>query len=223
MPLRSSPWLTCAAPCAIGGTWSCAAAAEQVLPELAREEGWAALHLHTLVGTEEEAVEEAVRAALPEACAFRTWWDRTLVDPEELPFSVREVPEVFTKFRRKVERGGSYPEPLPAPASLASGAAAAFDPGDLPTPDELGCADLVNDERAVLRFRGGATAAAERIDAYVWSGIDSRPTRRRATAWWRTTRRSSPWLALGCVPLARSRPRSSATSASASATTPPTG
>ena len=174
---------------------------EQVLPELAREEGWAALHLHTLVGTEEEAVEEAVRAALPEACAFRTWWDRTLVDPEELPFSVREVPEVFTKFRRKVERGGSYPEPLPAPTSLASGPAAASDPGDLPTPEELGCADLVDDERAVLRFRGGATAAAERIDAYVWSGdrLKTYKKTRNGMVGADDSSKLSPWLALGCV------------------------
>ncbi len=174
---------------------------EEVLPELARQEGWSALHFHELVGTEEQRAEAAVRAAMPASCSVRGWWGLTLVDPSELPFAVDQTPELFTRFRKLVERGDGFPEPLPAPRSPLRRPQAPAEPGDLPSVEELGCAGLEDDPRAVLRFRGGSRAAAQRVQTYVWDEdrLKGYKQTRNGLVGADYSSKLSPWLALGCV------------------------
>ena len=175
---------------------------EEVLPRLAASEGWSALHAHELVGTEERRVERAVREALPDTCRLRTFWDRTLLAPEELPFGIGEIPEVFTRFRKAVEAAGSYDAPLPAPDSLRRATpGGTSEPGELPTVEELGADPPRDDDRAVLRFRGGETAGLERLAAYLWREDRLRTYKetRNGMVGAAYSSKLSPWLALGCV------------------------
>ena len=172
---------------------------EVVLPERAREEGWSALYFHEGVGTEERELEAAVRSALGDGVQARSWWDRTLVDPRELPFGIEETPEVFTRFRKIVEKGGGYPAPLEAPDRIRG--AAVEDPGELPGSEELGWAGLEDDERAVLRFRGGESAGLLRLEEYLWTTDSLRTYKetRNGMVGADYSSKLSPWLALGCL------------------------
>lgn len=139
--------------------------ADQVLPALAWQHGWSKLWFHRLVGTEEEQSERAVEAAMAAVpCQVATFWDRTLVPLEALPFGVAATPEVFTAFRQRVETLAGSTPPLPAVTGLVA-AHPEVDPGPMPTLAEFGLEMPSPDPRAVLPFRGGENAGRARLSA----------------------------------------------------------
>jgi deoxyribodipyrimidine photo-lyase len=114
----------------------------------------------------------------------------------ELPFSLEQLPAVFTQFRHKVEAGCRVAPPLPAPASI---------PGFSGTPPLesvlLPEAESKPHPRSVLPFEGGETAAWERLNHYF--GADKHLSRYKETRNGLLgsdySSKFSPWLALGCI------------------------
>ena len=174
---------------------------EQVLPALARQQGWSKLLFHRLVGTEEEHVERAVEAAMAAVpCQVAKFWDRTLVPLDALPFAVAATPEVFTSFRQKVEALVGAAPPLPGVTGLIA-AHPELDPGPMPTLAEFGLDEPVPDPRAVLPFRGGETAGRARLAAWLWDEDRLRTYKqtRNGMIGAGYSSKLSPWLALGCL------------------------
>ena len=174
---------------------------EQVLPALARQQGWSKLLFHRLVGTEEERVERAVEAAMAAVpCQVAKFWDRTLVPLDALPFEVAATPEVFTSFRQKVEALVGAAPPLPGVTGLIA-AHPELDPGPMPTLAEFGLDEPVPDPRAVLPFRGGETAGRARLAAWLWDEDRLRTYKqtRNGMIGAGYSSKLSPWLALGCL------------------------
>ena len=50
--------------------------------------------------------EEIAAAKVADALPHYTFEGATLVHPDDLPFDVEDLPEIFTRFRKKVEKGG---------------------------------------------------------------------------------------------------------------------
>ena len=109
------------------------------------------------------------------------------------------MPEVFTQFRKKVERECtvdvtfSTPEQLP---SLPVGAV-----GALPTLEDLGLSAPDYDNRAVLKFEGGETAGLKRLQHYVWDAdcLKSYKQTRNGMVGADYSSKLSAWLAMGCL------------------------
>ena len=127
---------------------------EEVIPALTQELEVSVVYWHEEVTAEEVAVEELLADRLKQLNIQRQkYWGATLYHPDNLPFDLNRVPEVFTQFRKKVERECtvdvtfSTPEQLP---SLPVGAV-----GALPTLEDLGLSAPDYDNRAVLKFEGG--------------------------------------------------------------------
>jgi len=122
----------------------------------------------------------------------------TLLHPDDLPFSVDELPAVFTKFRKKVENSLHVRPPYPL---ANSGNFWAENKAQLPTLDELNLSAATTDPRPSFCFTGGETAAWERLQSWIWE--------KRAVSTYKETRnqlfgsdfssRFSPWLAHGCI------------------------
>ncbi|QDV04752.1 Cryptochrome DASH [Planctomycetes bacterium Poly30] len=169
----------------------------RLLVELARANGWSALHLHGLVGTEEHLVEASVKLGLEEiGVTLQEHHDRTLHDA--YPFPLEEVPEVFSSFRKIVEREGTIAKPLEAPARLPG--RPTLDPEPIPTLADLGLEDPTDDPRAVMRFRGGESAGQSRLKAFVDGGhLATYKETRNGLVALNDSSKLSPWLALGCV------------------------
>lgn len=176
-------------------------APEAVLPALARALGARAVYWHEEACTEERDVEQAVRAALDDAqVGHKRFWGHTLIHIDDLPMPVRQLPDVFTTFRKRVEAGLRVRPPLAAPTQLAT-PPANLEPGHLPTLAELGLAEPVEDPRAAIIFTGGEQAAQQRLKHYLWDT--------HALADYKETRNGligpdysskfSPWLALGSI------------------------
>jgi deoxyribodipyrimidine photo-lyase len=176
---------------------------EDVLPDLARQSGATSLYLHAEPMQEEADTEAAVRAALPDLDG-QVVWGHTLVDPADLPFAIADVPDVFTAFRKAVERtreADRYRAPAPPPEALPA-PPDGVDPGEIPdSVAALGLDPREADTRTGFAIRGGETAGLARLDAYVWE-------RDRLKVYKETrngmldpddSSKLSPWLAHGCL------------------------
>jgi deoxyribodipyrimidine photo-lyase len=86
----------------------------------AREVGAASIFCESIAAPDEVGEVAALRAA---GLTVHERWQSSLLDPGDLPFTVKEMPEMFTAFRQWVERSGlTPPKPQPAPANVPPGA-----------------------------------------------------------------------------------------------------
>jgi deoxyribodipyrimidine photo-lyase len=137
-----------------------------------------------LVYQEEVCSEEMVVANRVKKLfhASEAIWGSTLYELKDLPYQegLIHMPDTFTPFRTKVEKKSSIHPPIPVPKGLSS-----FPTYDelpmgehylsyLPTLKDLGYTqeqiDHANtqDPRGVMAFKGGETAALERVKNYIW-------------------------------------------------------
>lgn len=174
---------------------------EEVLPVLARAHGLQSIAYHARVGTEEQACEAALdRACAREGIASTRFWDATLLEPRDLPFAVENTPEVFSQFRKRVEKVGNWTAPLAAPSELPP-PPPDLQPGALPTLAELGHEQPTPDERAALPFPGGERAALRRLHDYFWERdlLQNYKETRNGMVGADYSSKLSPWLAHGCL------------------------
>ncbi len=175
---------------------------EVELIELAQATGATEVGFFEEVTTEEMEVEEGVRQAFETSSLHATgYWGATLYHVGDVPFYIEDLPDVFTHFRKKVEKGASIRSLFDEPATLAS-LPQGCDPGSLPTLAELGFHDeLEADDRGVLDFVGGESAALARIEHYFFEADELRRYKetRNGLIGANYSSKLSPWLALGCV------------------------
>ncbi len=119
---------------------------------------------------------------------------------QDLPFPVTHAPDVFTAFRKEVERSVPIRKPLPVPESFPAWTAA-VDPGPMPSLQDLGHEPFDDDERAALAFRGGETAGLDRLRHYLWDTNLAKTYKetRNGLLGADYSSKFSPYLALGCL------------------------
>jgi deoxyribodipyrimidine photo-lyase len=174
---------------------------ELVIPELVKQLGITDVYYHREVTSEEIAVSTELERSLKAInINCKSFWGHTLYQLQDLPFSLTRLPELFTKFRKEVERDCHIIAALPAPTNLPS-LPANLDPGNLPSLAELGLATPQVDSRGVLAFHGGETAGIDRLDEYIWQRDRLRIYKetRNGMLGADYSSKFSPWLALGCV------------------------
>ena len=172
----------------------------RALPELARAIGADAIHCERIHAPFEIAQCDTLRQA---GLTLHEHWQSPLLDPERLPFSPADLPDVFTAFRHRVERAGILPAaPLAPPLRLPPAPTLPEHWRKTPAPPApRACAD----ERSSFpyhrpQFSGAETAALAHLDGYFARGL--------AHAYKRTRNRLqgidfssklSPWLACGAL------------------------
>ena len=188
---------------------------EDVLPQLAADHNIAAAHFQAAVATEERNIEQAVIRRLEDRRVLCSVTEpATLYSAEDLPFAMDELPEVFTQFRRQVEKRCDIRPPLPPPDHIPGPA----DVGQMGTASDINAADsgdatsdevlarmlqtqITDDPRSTMTFVGGETAAWNRIADWVWDRDLLRTYKETRNGMLREadSSRLAPWLAQGCV------------------------
>ena len=176
---------------------------EDVLPTLVRQTDAAEVLQFQEVGTEEREVEQAVETALRDTDATPGFfWGKTLYHIDDIPFEdAGDIPNVYTNFRKGVEKKSRVRPTIDAPESLPP-LPAEIDPGSIPTLDDLGFEDDGRvDERGVLPFRGGETRGLDRIDEYIWREdcLKKYKATRNVLLGANYSSKFSAWLAHGCI------------------------
>lgn len=175
---------------------------EEILPDLARRTGAGCVYMHREVTAEETAVEAAVeRALLPLGVPMERFWGSTLFHIDDLSTPVAAMPEVFTAFRKQTEKLTRVRPTLPEPAGIWPIPDTIGDLGALPTLADWGLAQPPADERAVLPFTGGETAALQRLNAWIWQGdhLKTYKETRNGLIGADYSSKFSPYLAFGCL------------------------
>lgn len=173
---------------------------ETIIPELAREFNISKVYYHREVTAEEIAVEKAINKALKGLnVKIEAFWTATLIHPDDLPFELSELPELFTNFRKRVERDWRVRSLYETPKQLSP--LPEIEIGDLPALEDLGLKEAIFDDRSVLRFQGGETAGKARVDRYIWESdrLKTYKETRNEMLGADYSSKVSAWLSLGCI------------------------
>jgi deoxyribodipyrimidine photo-lyase len=174
---------------------------ERVVPAVAARVDADAVYFHVWPSPEEAGVEAGVRAALQEdGVAARRYWGHTLYHVNDLPDGYRGISDTYTAFRKSVEADASVRKPLGTP-DLPARPDDAPEPGDLPALGDLDVSDPPADDRGVLPFAGGESAALDRVETYLWDEDRLREYKqtRNGMLGQGYSSKLSPWLNEGCL------------------------
>ncbi len=151
------------------------------------------------VAFEEKKTEERVEKELWKSkCEIETFSTSTLYHAQDLPFSIKDIPDVFTNFRKRIEKESSIRKIFSAPLAIKSPNIPEL---QLPRLEQLGLIPSNIDVRAAITFKGGETEGYKRLHYYF--------TQTKAISNYKDTRNEmigtdysskfSAWLALGCL------------------------
>ena len=149
---------------------------EQVIPKLVADLGAIAVHTAPCPAHDELLQNRRVACVLADRGARLVTHDETTMIPAaDLPFSIEHLPEVFSNYRRLVERSCRTPDPVPAPTGLDV-PASTRDWSEAISDATLSGADLHRariaalqiDPRAPSTVRGERAAGLERMQQWIW-------------------------------------------------------
>jgi deoxyribodipyrimidine photo-lyase len=151
------------------------------------------------VAFEEKQTEKLVQEELFKLrCELETISTSTLYHAEDLPFSIKNIPDVFTNFRKKTEKDAIIRSPFKKPLEINS----PFIPElNLPTLEDLGLEKISIDSRAAIQFKGGETEAINRLNHYFYQTkcLSKYKETRNGMVGADYSSKFSAWLAMGCI------------------------
>ena len=170
---------------------------ETILPELAEKISADRIVCHGEVTPEETSVENLLEENLD--IPLIKYWGHAMYHRDDLPFDLLTIPDVFTQFRKKVEKESSVRPPLATPGKLIY--EGDLDPGEVPSVEQLGLESTEPDDRSVVDFKGGETEAWNRLNHYFYEADELRnyKFKRNGLLGADYSSKFSPWLAHGCI------------------------
>jgi len=151
------------------------------------------------VAYEEKRTEKLVQEELFKLrCELETVSTSTLYHAEDLPFSIKDIPDVFTNFRKKTEKDAIIRKPFGKPTRIYSPKTPVL---QLPLLKDLGLKKTKIDVRAALSFKGGETEAIKRLHHYFYDTkcLSNYKETRNGMVGADYSSKFSAWLAMGCI------------------------
>ena len=173
---------------------------ELEIPKLAKEVNAVKVYASKEVTYEEIITEAALEASLfKNGISLKLNWQQTLFHQEDVPWPIKQVPDVFSTFRKEAENTVKVRALFQKPTKLNP--VIGIETGELPTLSELGLNEVATDQRAVLTFEGGEAAAGKRLDKYFWKQdlLKSYKETRNGLIGADYSSKLSPWLAVGAI------------------------
>ncbi len=151
------------------------------------------------VAHDEKNTEAVVEKKLWEInCTLETYSTSTLYHAVDLPFSIKDIPNIFTNFRKKVEKESSIRPIFDAPKQIISPKIKQW---ELPSLQQLGLTPTIKDTRQVIDFKGGESEGYKRLHHYFTKtkAISSYKETRNGLIGANYSTKFSAWLANGCL------------------------
>lgn len=172
---------------------------EEEIPKLVTQYKAQKVFAKREVAFEEKQTEKKVQEALFKLrCELETFSTSTLYHAEDLPFSIKDIPDVFTVFRKKTEQDASIRPVFEAPLEITSPEIRAL---ELPTLKDLELKLTKIDKRAAIQFKGGETEAIKRLYYYFFETkkLSDYKETRNGMVGADYSSKFSAWLAMGCL------------------------
>ncbi len=170
---------------------------EEEIPSLVKAHQVDRVYAQAEITSEETRVEEVVRTKLSNlTCSLHLHEGLTLYHPADLPFDPADTPEPFKSFRHQGTKLSHVRSEWAVPDKIKR--VAGVDLGTIPTLAQLGFSD---DSPTDTIFRGGETAALQRLQHYVFDteGLTNYKWTRNQSLGTEYSTKFSAWLALGCL------------------------
>ena len=135
---------------------------------------------------------EQVRILQEQGANVDEYWQSSMLDPQHFPFDLEKMPDVFTAFRREVERAQlKFAQPINAPKKIPSLPAALPQGSILPSRAQ---------SVAHPYLLGGASHAQAHLKQYLERRLaDSYKETRNQLIGMDYSSKFSAWLSLGCI------------------------
>ncbi|XP_077992181.1 cryptochrome DASH-like [Glandiceps talaboti] len=173
---------------------------ETVIPQLIETIGKD--HVTAVAFQEEATKEELDVETAVEQCGvpIKKFWGSTLYHRDDIPFSVKQLPNVYTEFRKRTEARSRVRSTINL-ASTLKPLPEGLEEGNLPEMEDYGLKAPASDPRSAFPFEGGETAALARLNYYLWESdcVSSYKETRNGMISADYSTKFSAWLALGCI------------------------
>jgi deoxyribodipyrimidine photo-lyase len=172
---------------------------EEVLPELVRQYAVNKVFAKKEVAIEEKIIQASVEKALwKQNCVLEDFSTSTLYHALDLPFGIKDIPESFSSFRKRIEKETQIRTCIETPEQIKSPHIPVL---QVPSMVELGFKEPIHDARIVLNFSGGETEALKRLEHYFFEShsLSNYKETRNQLIGADYSSKFSPWLAQGCI------------------------
>ncbi len=172
---------------------------DEVLSRIAEKHGASMLFAQKEVTKEEVVVEEEVKGALEKTVEIQFFHGHSLYHPDDIPFEIESVPDVFSDFRKKCEKESEVRSIFPIPEKLKL--PEDFPAGNIPGLEDLGFEPKPISDRAAIAFKGGEREARKRLENYFWEteNLSNYKNTRNGLLGIDYSSKFSGWLAHGCI------------------------
>ena len=172
---------------------------EACLPELISNYDITHVYAQKEWTSEELDVFKTLKKAAPGSLEFQTYFEQFLYHPEDIDLAFGNIPQVFTNFRKHVEKRTSIRstfinDTVEAIQNLKNNT-------QIPTLNDLGFKDFETHANTAFPFKGGETSALKRLNHYFFET--------KKLGFYKKTRNGlvgadfsskfSPWLANGSI------------------------
>ena len=114
--------------------------------------------------TQEELVDDSY---IPENIKKHWFYDQFLFHPDDIPFELNSLPNIFTVFRKICEKNVEIRKPLSPVSAMPNENLLNYVP-PIPTLEDLGYEKIFWDNRTAIPFSGGEKEGLSRLDEYFW-------------------------------------------------------
>lgn len=168
---------------------------EDLLPHLVSDYGITEVYHHREVASEETSVSARVEDLLwRQKVNLKHFIGHTLYNKEDLPFPIKDIPDVFAQFKKKTERDAVVKPCFLTPRQITFVTVQLW--GQLPTLSEL--VDEVGEFKINADFKGGEQEAFKHLHDFLHTGegiaLSNASLKKNEII-----SKLSPWLALGCL------------------------
>ena len=167
----------------------------EIIPQLAQQYEVSEVYHHREVAFEETNISEEVEAALWKIkLNLKHFIGHTLYHKEDLPFPIKDIPDSFSIFKKKVERDSQVRPCIETPEQILT--PEIIDAGNIPTLADLGLTEPVEDARGDFHYEGGESTGLLQLNQY----ISGQPLiAAKGAKHGDHPSRLSAWISLGCL------------------------
>ena len=154
------------------------------------------IYCEEIAAPEELVLIECLREA---GFTIELSWQSSMIDPHELPYALKNMPDVFTRFRQEIERQGlSHTRPIEKVKAIPPLPPLPSLPLLKPLMSDAKLQNSESSERSAV-FHGGEFSALSHITQYFERGlVDRYKQTRNQLMGMDYSSKFSPWLAYGC-------------------------
>ena len=173
--------------------------AKDVIPSICAEYQVSNIYLQKEWTQEEVDLIKAVRSKISSSVSWKSFYNQFLYHPEDIPFKFSDTPQVFTAFRKKLEKYIDIRRERDI--QKLSGANRIVNNTQIPTLEDVGFDTLEQPSKSAFPFLGGETEGLKRLHHYFFATkkLGFYKKTRNGLVGLDYSSKFSPWLANGSI------------------------